>query len=146
MAVPGVTIEGEFSFELNNSGVGVNEDIAFGQQTGSSSVVALADLNGDSRPDLIASTNGASGSNVFVYFNDGSGDPFDSLPPIEVGTSNKAVTAIATGDLKVTAQSTWSWVSRHRSSNHVYLNDGAGKFTASSEDIGTRLPRSLSAT
>jgi hypothetical protein len=135
VSVPGVQLSGNLSLAFSNiNGTAVDAQLAFGDQPTASNTVTIGDVNGDQKPDLVIGTNG---HGIFLYLNDGAGNPYDSLPAIHVdttATSTDAVKAIALGDLDgngsldlVVAAAT----------NRIYLNDGHGVFTLDSHTAGT---------
>src|SRR5206468_3909468 len=99
----------------------VSESFAFGTQPGTTTSLAVADVNGDARPDLVLGMT----TGVLLYLNDGSGDPFDVLPAIVVSTDN--ATAVALGDLDGDTRP--DLVLGTSGATLVYLNDGTGLFT-----------------
>ncbi|HEX4525985.1 MAG TPA: VCBS repeat-containing protein, partial [Gaiellaceae bacterium] len=134
ISVPGVQVSGAFTLAFSNIGTPVTAQIAFGDQPAQSTTVAVGDLNGDQKADLIVATNA---DGIFLYLNDGSGSPFDTIPAIHIDTAATAgdnVKAIALGDVDgngsldlVVAAAT----------NRVYLNNGHGVFTLDSHSLGT---------
>jgi uncharacterized repeat protein (TIGR03803 family) len=100
-------------------------------EDGNLGTTALADLNGDGHVDLFALRNFAAAR---VYLNDGHGRFCDTGQRLGDGTIGKGELAqIALGDLDgngtidaITAG--WRWNGSTECPNHVWLNDGTGRF------------------
>ena len=137
IAVPGVALTGALTLAINNRPLtdgAVTDAIAFGLQPGSTTAIAVADVNGDTRPDLVLGTT----AGVLLYLNDGVGDPFDSVPAILVGPDTDSVTALALGDLDGDSAPDLV-VGRSGATTLAYLNDGSGLFTpvSAAPDLGS---------
>jgi hypothetical protein len=133
--VPDVTIEGTFSLQINNTPNTVDDTLEFGDQPGSTDVAVIGDVNGDVLPDLIVGTDGTATA-ALLYLNDGSGDPFDSLPPVALGDDHHAATALALGDLDGNGTIDLV-VGMAGGDTRVFLNDGAGNFTPATASLAS---------
>ena len=122
VAVPGVTLQGTFSLAINNTNSEVAETITFGDQPGVTHTMVIGDVNGDVLPDLVLGTDAGD----LVYLNDGEGNPFDTLAPLQIG-SETGTTAFALGDVDADGDPDLI-VGNNGAPNHVYLNDGSGVF------------------
>src|SRR5262249_29489312 len=96
ISVPGVTVSGDFSLAINTSATLVDDTIAFRPAAGTTTSLALGDVNGDFKPDLVVGTS--TGKNL-LYLNDGDGNPFDTIPGIEIGNETDDTTGVALVDL-----------------------------------------------
>ncbi len=134
ISVPGVLVSGSFTLAFSNiTTAAVNAQIAFGDQPAGSTTVAVGDVNGDLKPDLVI---GTAADGIFLYLNDGSPSAFDTLPAIHIdttATTGDQVKGVALGDLDgngsldlVVAAAT----------NRIYLNDGHGVFKLDTHSIG----------
>ena len=79
------------------STVQIGTDLGYGQD------IAIADVNGDGKPDLIltyviASTTASDPTGIAIYLNNGTGTPFANVTPIRLLAGN-SVLAIAVADL-----------------------------------------------
>ena len=133
--VPGIDLSGTLTLAINSRSAAdgaVNESIAFGPQPGTTTASAIADVNGDTRPDLVLGT----ATGLLLYLNDGEGDPFDTIPGILVGSADP-ISALAIGDLDGDGSPDLV-VGRAASTTIVYLNDGTGMFEApgTAPDLG----------
>ncbi|PYQ02014.1 MAG: hypothetical protein DMF83_24450, partial [Acidobacteria bacterium] len=134
VSVPGVTLQGRLSLAVNNLTSAVTETITFGPQNNATTAVVLGDVNGDVLPDLIVGNNG--GGNL-LYLNDGSGNPFDALTALKIGSETDPTTALALGDLNGDGAPDLVVGNAVGTANRVYLNDGTGIFTlAPTVDVG----------
>ena len=125
VTIPGVALTGTFKLEINTATATdpIDTTITFGPAPGTVNTVALGDLNGDGKPDLVAGTNA---NGILIAFNDGSGSPFDSLAAVRVASADD-ITSIALGDVDedgdldlVTGQASGA--------ARLYRNDGHGAF------------------
>ena len=73
-------------------------------------------------PDLVLGTDAGD----LLYLNDGEGNPFDTLTPLQIGSETNT-TALALGDLDSDGDPDLV-VGNNGTVNHVYLNDGTGVF------------------
>src|SRR5205823_1605136 len=64
-----------------------------------------------------------------LFLNDGSGDPFDTIPAVVVGSASDNITAVATGDLNGDGAADIV-VGRSGADTVAYINDGHGNFGA----------------
>src|SRR5206468_2607698 len=134
VSVPGVTLQGRLSLAVNNLTSAVTETITFGPQNNATTAVVLGDVNGAVLPDLIVGNNG--GGNL-LYLNDGSGNPFDTLTALKIGSETDPTTALALGDLNGDGAPDLVVGNAVGTANRVYLNDGTGIFTlAPTVDVG----------
>ncbi len=126
VTIPGIELSGTFGLAINNSTSAIDSTIEFGPQPTATNAVALGDVNGDSRPDLIVATG--SGEKNLLYLNDGAGDPFDSIAAIEIGAEDDDSRAVVLADLDGDGDADLV-VGNDGAGNRVYLNDGDGNFT-----------------
>jgi len=124
--VPSVSLTGMFALQINTTGAPVTDSIAVGTQPTSVTALASADVNGDHLPDLLVGTP----TGLLLYLNDGSGDPFDTIPAVRIGPNTDNITAVAVGDLNGDGAGDVV-VGRSAASTIAYLNDGHGNFGAS---------------
>src|SRR5262249_38266937 len=135
VSIPGVQLSGNFTLAINTSSAvgGVNQTLYVGNQPTKTRALLLGDVNGDSRPDLIVGTDT---EGTFVYLNDGSANPYVTLPPIVIGGSGSdQTTSLALGDLDSDGDP--DLVVGNTGTNHLYLNDGHGSFTGVAVSIGS---------
>ena len=135
MSVPGVGLDATLTLAINTRPTAdgpVNEVLTFGDQPTTTAALVVGDVNGDGRADIVVGSAGK----VFLYLNDGSGDPYDAVPAIVLTLAAGTVTALALGDLdgdnrpELVVGTTLATV--------LYRNDGAGLFTADpTVDLGT---------
>ena len=136
VAVPGVTLTGQFAIAINTSGSAITDTIAYGAQPGTTNAVVLGDVNGDLRPDLLLGTNGGVDTGTLLYFNDGDDDPFDSLPALILPSSSGYQTkALALADLD--RDGDLDLVIGNAGANKAYANDGHGVFTLTTATLGS---------
>jgi len=136
VSVPGVQIQGNFTLAISNIASPVDASVAFGPQATGTTAVALGDVNGDHKADLVV---GTSGNGTLLYLNDGDGSPFDTLPAIHIDTATTAAdvtTSLALGDLD--GNGSLDLVVGNTVTNRIYLNDGSGVFTLDSHSVGTK--------
>ena len=106
----------------------------FGQPEWSTRYVTIADLNGDTRPDVIVanrSSNPANPKPSFVCLNDGKGE-FPSCSPL----ATESATIIVASDLDGDGRVDLFVPHRDGRQNLVFWNDGTGRFTAAPSKIG----------
>ncbi|MEX1357603.1 MAG: VCBS repeat-containing protein, partial [Gaiellaceae bacterium] len=139
ITIPGVSVSGRFSLAINNRAAGINETIAFGPQPGATSALALGDVNGDGRPDLVV---GVAGAKNVLYLNDGNGSPFDTLPGLLIGAETDNTTGLALGDVDRDGDLDLI-VANDGNPNRLYLNDGTGVFTLDAADLGTGASKAI---
>ena len=141
VSIPGVTLVGSLVLQLNTTGAPITESMTFGPQPSQTTAVAVGDVNGDGRPDLIVAT--ATGQKL-LYLNDGQADPFNSLTPIQIGpsgsttdqtSSSDKTTALVLADVNADGALDLLVVN-NGSANEVYLGDGKGDFSLSSASLG----------
>ncbi|CAB5080406.1 hypothetical protein D3OALGB2SA_510, partial [Olavius algarvensis associated proteobacterium Delta 3] len=128
--IPGVEISGDISLAINNTIGQIDETITFGPQNDDTTAVVLGDVNGDVRPDLIT---GSYNQTNLLYLNDGSGNPFDSLAALEIGSESDPTTSLALGDLNDDGIPDLVVGNAQGTPNRVYLNDGTGIFVVAGD-------------
>ena len=128
VTVPGASLVGTFALKINTAngaGTAVSTSISFGVSPATTTAMVLADVNGDSRPDLLVGTGN---QGVLVFLNDASGDPFDSVASYDVdGSAGTAVTGLALGDLDHDGDLDLV-VGRSGAATELWLGSGAGSF------------------
>ena len=135
ISIPGVSVSGHFSLAINTSTSDVNETIAFGPAPGATRAVAVGDVNGDGKPDLVVGVYG--GKNV-LYLNDGTATPFASLPGLVIGDDEDDTTSLALADVDGDGDPDLIVGNAGSDDNRLYLNDGSGVFTlATGVSIGS---------
>ena len=81
MSVPGVGLDATLTLAINTRPTAdgpVNEVLTFGDQPTTTAALVVGDVNGDGRADIVVGSAGK----LFLYLNDGSGDPYDAVPAI----------------------------------------------------------------
>jgi hypothetical protein len=134
VAVPGISLTGSLALQINNGTTGdVLESVTFGPQHNDSRTAVVGDVNGDARPDLIV---GNFNQPNLLYINDGSGNPFDLLSGIPIGSHSDPTVALALVD--VNGDGFPDLVAGNNGApNRLYFNNGQGVFThASGIDLG----------
>jgi hypothetical protein len=131
VTVPDVALSGTFTVAVNSSGTGIDGvEVGFGLQPGTTQSVVIGDVNGDGRPDLLLGTL----AGVLLYLNDGSGDPFDTLPAFLLGTA-VAAQALALAD--VDGDGDLDVVVGRVGATVLLRNDGAGRFAEVAVALGS---------
>lgn len=93
------------------------------------SSIAVGDLNGDNKPDMVVASSASSG-NISILLNTGAGDFVNTLgSPATVGASPTALSVVALGDL--VGDSNLDLVVTNSTDNvaAVFKGDGTGHFT-----------------
>ena len=135
ISIPGVSVQGHFSLAINNTTAPVDETITFGPEPGATRALVVGDVNGDNKPDLIVGVSG--GKNV-LYINDGTANPFASLPGLVIGDEDDDTTSLALADVDGDGDRdliVGNDGTRRRTA--LYLNDGAGVFTLATASLGS---------
>ena len=149
VSIPDVTLAGTLTLQVNTTGAPLTESMSFGPQAGDVSAVAVGDVNGDGRPDLIVATSSGATESILEYLNDGTADPYNTLAPITIASGTFSTTALALADVNGDG-ALYLLVVNDGSANQVYLGDGKGDFTPSTASLGvaagSTTPRSRSAT
>ncbi len=86
--------------------------------------IALIDVNGDGRLDVLVGNGSAEGINL--YFNDGAGDPFDNAIPYYIASGFRDIAAFAIGTLDLNPRPDFAIAVDGGGSlgNYMFLNDG----------------------
>ena len=135
ISIPGVSVQGHFTLAINTTTSPVHDTITYGPAPGATRAVVIGDVNGDNKPDLIVGVFG--GKNV-LYINDGTANPFASLPGLVIGAEDDDTTSLALADVDGDGDRDLIVGNAGSDLNRVYLNDGAGVFTlATTVSIGS---------
>jgi hypothetical protein len=113
-----------------NNGQGTFTNVAQGLGNADSQDIALADLNGDGKPDAVVANHGESQ----VWFNDGTGT-FTTGQTL--GNSQAVALADVNGDGAIDT------VIGSGNTNQVWFNDGQGTFTNTGQSLGTTDSRAI---
>jgi hypothetical protein len=112
---------------LTNNGAGGFNTASFSSATDRSEWLAIADINGDNKPDVIGLTSGNPNGFLTTYTNDGSGN-FTAVSTVSAGQGQRAVAA---GDFNGDGRVDAVCVTANGSSVVIFTNNGTGAFTAS---------------
>ena len=125
---------GNVTVFLNNGDGTFAPGVDYATGGGTVTGIAIADVNGDGKRDVIATTLGSGGAGIFIFLGDGSGGleaPY-SVPDYD-GGSGDSPTALAVGnffhDGRVALATGGSSSGANSDNVRVFSNDGTGHFT-----------------